>query len=187
MPGGKQKDVAAYFESHPDVEREDMFITTKIPAGFGWLTGMCLGGAEKALEQVRYDLDRLNTSYVDLVLLHAPCNAKELDLGLWRGLEEALAQNLTRAIGVSNYQPADLAALEEKWVVPPAARRGVFLGARRRGSAVATLARRAPRSGRPQVNQCEMSVGNRDDAQLNATQSRGITYEAYVGTSVSLR
>ena len=86
---------------------------------------------------------------MDLVLLHHPCEFSALDAALWEGLEEALARNLTRAIGVSNYGADDLAALEKAWTVPPA------------------------------VNQCEMSVGHRDAAGLNATQARGVTYEAY--------
>ena len=83
------------------------------------------------------------------MLLHHPCEFSALDAALWEGLEEALARNLTRAIGVSNYGADDLAALEKAWTVPPA------------------------------VNQCEMSVGNRDAAGLNATRARGVTYEAY--------
>ena len=57
------------------------------------------------------DLAELNVSKVDLVLLHAPCHSDKTNAKLWQGLEQALAQNLTRAIGVSNYAKDQLAAL----------------------------------------------------------------------------
>ena len=52
VPGGKQTDIAAFFAASSEYAREDFFITTKIPAGIGILTGLCLGGADKALRQV---------------------------------------------------------------------------------------------------------------------------------------
>ena len=59
---------------------------------------------------------------VDLVLIHRPCQPAGSPRGpstdpaasnnaLWKGAQAALAQGLTRAIGVSNYVTADLKAL----------------------------------------------------------------------------
>ena len=42
---------------------------------------------------IKADLAQLNTSYADLILLHAPDN---VDVQ-WKGLEQALAMNLTRS------------------------------------------------------------------------------------------
>ena len=66
------------------------------------------------------DLAQLGLDYVDLVLLHAPCrfaqppvpDATASDNALWKGLQMAMQMGLTRAIGVSNYQSAELAALQ---------------------------------------------------------------------------
>ena len=46
------------------------------------------------------NLRELGMTQVDLVLLHHPCATAADNIGLWKGLEQALAQNLTRAIGV---------------------------------------------------------------------------------------
>jgi diketogulonate reductase-like aldo/keto reductase len=46
-------------------------------------------------------------SQVDLVLLHMPLDVT----AQWKGLEQALAQNLTRAIGISNFDSTQIAQL----------------------------------------------------------------------------
>jgi diketogulonate reductase-like aldo/keto reductase len=107
----------------------DSFITTKIPAGigafFGNLTDCSMDGnlTELALAYVHENLKQLDVDHVDLVLLHAPCrfanwngtlvpDPAAADNALWQGLELAKQLGLTRAIGVSNYRPAELAALK---------------------------------------------------------------------------
>ena len=47
------------------------------------------------------DLAELNVSRVDLVLLHAPCSSDATNAKLWRGMEQALALNLTRAVSAA--------------------------------------------------------------------------------------
>ena len=155
VPGGKQTDIAAVLAKKL-VSREELFITTKIPAGFGILTGLCVGGAEKALKQVKEDLKELNVSQVDLVLLHHPCLLDSQNDAMWKGLEEALAQNLTRAIGVSNYKKAALEKLVAGATVKPA------------------------------VDQCDMGVGDYDAETIAYAQSEGITYEACTPHQFSL-
>jgi len=145
---GVQKDIAAVLKQGL-VPREKIFITTKIPAGIGIETGFCIGGADKAIQQVKRDISELGVKYVDLVLLHAPCLIASQNLAMWQGLEEALAQNLTRAIGVSNYKAENLEQLMK-------------------GSKV-----------KPAVDQCHMGVGSHDDATIKYAQANGITYEAY--------
>jgi len=150
-PGGKQTELAAAI-SKAGVDRHSVFITTKIRAGFdlGHLGPLCIGTSAKyALQSVQEDLKELNVSQVDLVLLHAPCNSASANANLWEGLEQALAMNLTRAIGVSNYNSKQLAALLTKAKTKPA------------------------------VNQCQLSVGHHDDTTIAYTQSQGILYEAY--------
>ena len=151
MPGGKQTELSAAI-AKAGVARDSLFITTKIRAALDVAHGgpLCLGlDAEYALKAVQSDLRELNVSQVDLVLLHAPCTSAATNLKLWRGLEQALAQKLTRAIGVSNYKQQQLAALLAEATTKPA------------------------------VNQCELSVGHHDDETIAYCKAQGITYEAY--------
>jgi len=131
------------------IKREDLFILSKIPAGLG--IGGCRGGAETALSRIHDDLQQLNTTYIDIVLLHAPCilGGKSAYQALWSGLETALEQGLVKSIGVSNYKQSDIEGLMETAKVKPA------------------------------LNQCSMSVNTHDDATIAYCQSKGITYEAY--------
>ena len=54
------------------------------------------------------------------MLLHHPCEFSALDAALWEGLEEALARNLTRAIGVSNYNSSHIEEIAASGMVMPA-------------------------------------------------------------------
>ena len=74
------------------IAREDIFLVTKI-----WLTN---GGEKRAAESLRESLDKLQTDYVDLLLVHQPYGDY---YGIYRTLEKTLAQGLTRAIGLSNF------------------------------------------------------------------------------------
>ena len=153
VPGGKQSDIAAAFKAR-GTPRASVFLTTKIPAGLGLEPSDCLTATPaSALKQVQENLKELAVGYVDLVLLHAPCKigGDKANAKLWEGLQMALAQNLTRAIGISNYKQKDIEAL----LAAP--------------STTVT----------PAVNQCKMSAKTHDDSDIAFTQSKGITYEAY--------
>eukprot|EP01048_Picozoa_sp_COSAG05_P002723 COSAG05_NODE_117_length_17936_cov_137.220945_2_plen_314_part_00 len=150
VPGGRESDIRAVLETHPKgLSRPDFFITTKIPAGYGIAPASCTGGPAEALKQVKDNLQQLGVDRVDLVLLHHPCKTDKDNLGLWRGLEEAVSMNLTRTIGVSNYKEKDLKPLLAQARIMPA------------------------------VNQCEMSVASFDAATIAYSQSVNITYEAF--------
>jgi diketogulonate reductase-like aldo/keto reductase len=106
-------------------KRSDFFVTTKIPAGVGArMTGNktdCLADPNISLNYLKDNLRQLDLKYVDLVLLHGPCrfapypvpDATASDNALWKGLQMALEMGLTRAIGVSNYNSSELAALTD--------------------------------------------------------------------------
>ena len=76
------------------VARDELFITTKI-----WVSN---GGYEKAKESLKASMEKLQTSYVDLVLVHQPFNDY---YGTYRALTEAYKAGIVRAIGVSNFYP----------------------------------------------------------------------------------
>ena len=74
------------------ISREEFFIVTKI-----WI---CNSGEAKAEESLKVSLRKLQTDYVDLLLVHQPFGDY---YGTYRTLEKALADGRTRAIGVSNF------------------------------------------------------------------------------------
>ncbi|XP_069356735.1 aldo-keto reductase AKR2E4-like [Maniola hyperantus] len=82
------------------VTREEMFITTK----------MALESNKRkyVVPALKMSFKRLQLDYVDLFLFHTPYNLlrkKKYDLlDIWRGLEDAKKLNLTRSIGVSNFE-----------------------------------------------------------------------------------
>lgn len=75
-----------------EVDRQDIFITTKV-----WITNY---GYEATKQSVLDSLDKLQTNYLDLVLLHQPYNDY---YGAYRALEDLQAEGKLRAIGVSNF------------------------------------------------------------------------------------
>lgn len=74
--------------------REEFFLTTKV-----WITN---AGYEKAKASIEESLKKLQTSYVDLLLIHQPFGDY---YGTYRAMEEACKDGKVRAIGVSNFYP----------------------------------------------------------------------------------
>lgn len=74
------------------IKREEIFLTTKV-----WLEHY---GEEKAYESILESLRKLQTDYVDLLLLHQPFGDA---YGAWRALERAYKEGKAKAIGISNF------------------------------------------------------------------------------------
>ena len=91
------------------VPREELFITTKV-----WISN---GGYEKAKASLLESLQKLQTEYIDLVLIHQPFNDY---YGTYRAMEEAYREGWIRAIGVSNFYPDRLIDLCQFVEVKPA-------------------------------------------------------------------
>ncbi len=82
------------------VPREEVFLTTKLwPSEYG---------ARKAPDAIGRSLERLDTDYIDLLLLHQPVGDV---LGTWAAMQDAVAQGTVRSLGVSNFTIADLERL----------------------------------------------------------------------------
>lgn len=76
------------------VPREDIFLTTKV-----WVEHY---GYEKTKKSVLESMRKLQTDYLDLVLLHQPFSDY---YGAYRALEDLYDEGKLRAIGVSNFYP----------------------------------------------------------------------------------
>lgn len=74
--------------------REELFITTKI-----WISN---AGYEKTKASIDESLRKLQTNYIDLLLIHQPFGDY---YGSYRAMEEAYRVGKVRAIGISNFYP----------------------------------------------------------------------------------
>lgn len=74
--------------------REELFITTKI-----WISN---AGYEKAKASISESLRKLQTDYIDLLLIHQPFGDY---YGSYRAMEDAYKAGTVRAIGISNFYP----------------------------------------------------------------------------------
>ena len=75
------------------IKREDLFLVTKV-----WISN---AGEERAYKSIDESLRKLQTEYIDLLLIH---QAYGDVFGTWRAMEKAYREGKVRAIGVSNFQ-----------------------------------------------------------------------------------
>ncbi len=75
------------------LKREELFLVTKV-----WIAN---AGEEKAAASIEESLRKLDTNYIDLLLIH---QAYGDVFGTWRAMEKAYRSGKVRAIGVSNFQ-----------------------------------------------------------------------------------
>ena len=92
--------------------RDDVFVTTKCANGDH--------GFDQAKGALRASLDRLGFDHVDLYLIHWPVPRRDRYVETWQALVELQREGLTRAIGVSNFQPAHLRRIVDETGVTPA-------------------------------------------------------------------
>jgi diketogulonate reductase-like aldo/keto reductase len=132
------------------VSRDELFVTSKVRAEFKTFS--------EARTSIDASLRALGLDHIDMMLIHSPQPwAKfggadrffEGNLEAWRALEEAMHAGKVRAIGVSNFQQADLDNILNNAAVKPA------------------------------VNQVLAHVGNTPFDLIDYTESKGILVEAY--------
>ena len=74
------------------LRREDIWVTSKLwPSEYG---------RGKTIEAIKKMLNRLDTPYIDLLLLHQQFGDY---VGAWKDMEEAKALGLVKSIGISNF------------------------------------------------------------------------------------
>ena len=99
--GYRLLDTAAYYGNEEavgrgikasGVKRTDIVITTKI-----WHTD---AGYDNTMRAVESSLKKLDTNYIDIMLVHQPLGDY---YGSWRAMEELYDQNVLRGLGLSNF------------------------------------------------------------------------------------
>ena len=90
------------------IPREVLFLVTKV-----WISN---AGYEKAKASIDESLRKLQTDYIDLLLIHQPFNDY---YGTYRAMEEAYKAGKLRAIGVSNFYPDRFIDLAEFCDIKP--------------------------------------------------------------------
>ena len=105
---GTEKAVGAGIKQS-GIKREELFITSKL-----WKADM---GYEQAKKGFQTSLNKLGTDYLDLYLIHRPAGDVK---GSWKAMEELYHAGKIKAIGVSNFEPAQVADLIANSEVKPA-------------------------------------------------------------------
>ena len=118
--------------------RDQIFVTTKLPSG----------DAGRERETIDASLAAMQLDYVDLWLIHWPPGGSARP-DVWEQLVRVQAEGLARAIGVSNYDPAQIDDLIEASGVTPS------------------------------VNQIPWSPALYDPALVQAHRERGVALEGY--------
>ena len=91
------------------IDRKEIFLVSKI-----WISNY---GYEKAKASIDESLRRLQTDYIDLMLLHQPfCDR----YGAYKALEDAYREGKIHAIGVSNFYPDHFIDIASNMEIVPA-------------------------------------------------------------------
>ena len=132
------------------VKREEMFVTTKVAAE--------AKSYKKATSSIDKSLKKMGLDYIDMIIIHSPQpwskfreseHFYEENKEVWRALEDAYQVGKVRAIGVSNFEQADLQNILTSCKV------------------------------KPMVNQILSHISNTPLELINYTQEQGILVEAY--------
>jgi diketogulonate reductase-like aldo/keto reductase len=102
------------------VKREDLFVTTKLAAE--------VKSYKEAVMSIDGSLKTLGLEYIDMMIIHSPKPWAEFhgnnpyfegNREAWRALEEAYKDGKLRAIGLSNFEKADIDNILESCSVKP--------------------------------------------------------------------
>lgn len=97
------------------VPREELFVTTKL-----WNGPDRRWGRDEVLRAFDDSLGKLGLDHLDLYLIHWPRPMRDDFLAIWKAFEEIAASGRARAVGVSNFRPADLERLAGESALVPA-------------------------------------------------------------------
>lgn len=100
---GNEAEVGTAFKEL-QIPRDEVFLTTKVAEDNQ--------GYDRTIESVKESLKKLQTDYVDLLLVHWPIERAFFET--WRAFEDLKKAGLAKSIGVSNYQMIHLQYLATK-------------------------------------------------------------------------
>ena len=154
--GYRYFDTAAFYQNEEDIgravirsgiDRKELFLSSKV-----WSGDLGEEGTRRSFEN---SLEKLQTDYLDLYLIHWPCpnhdykDWKHLVLETWKVMEELCREGRIRAAGVSNFLPQHLEVLAENSEMVPA------------------------------VDQIEFHPGHTQEMTVSYCQERGIIVQAW--------
>ena len=132
------------------VNRADLFVTTKLAAE--------VKSYEEAVVSIDMSLKTMGLDYIDMMIIHSPQPWAQFrgqdayfqgNRDAWRALEEAYAAGKLRAIGLSNFEKADIDNVLESCSV------------------------------KPMVNQILAHISNTPNELIQYSQDKGMLVEAY--------
>lgn len=126
------------------VDRSTLFLTSKIPGDPAFI-----GTDDLVHEHVTNSLKALNTSVIDLYLIHRPWEDLDDVVRVWKALEAEVKQGRLKSIGVSNFTNDQLAYLLDHVTIKPV------------------------------VNQIESHPGKWNNDQITFGQAHGVAIEAW--------
>lgn len=91
------------------IPRDKLFVTTKV-----WISN---AGDEKAARSIDESLAKLQTDYIDLLLIHQPFGDY---YGTYRAMQQAYREGKVKAVGLSNFYEARFVDLAENMEIKPA-------------------------------------------------------------------
>ena len=115
----KNEEMIAKAIEEMKIPREELFLVSKV-----WKTEMGYENTKKAFQD---SLDRLQTDYLDMYLIHWPIpepgfkDWEQLIADTWKAMEELYKEGKIRAIGLSNFLPHHIESLLKTATVMPAA------------------------------------------------------------------
>ena len=159
IPGARHIDTAQAYQNERGVgkgirtcgvKREDMFVTTKLAAE--------VKSYAEAVASIDNSLKILGLDYIDMMIIHSPKPWMEYheedpysegNREAWRALEDAYKAGKLRAIGLSNFQNADIDNILASCTV------------------------------KPMVNQILAHISNTPEKLIRYSREKGILVEAY--------
>lgn len=103
------------------IDRNSIFVTTKVPAS--------IKTYKETVDIIKESLRKLDLGYIDLLLIHAPAPWPEMgpnrkpyfkeNLEVWKAMEEFYKLGLVKAIGVSNFNVADVKNILDNCEIKP--------------------------------------------------------------------
>jgi diketogulonate reductase-like aldo/keto reductase len=111
--GYKNEEVLGEGLKKSSLLREDFFITTKLFTYDGY------GGADWVHKKIEESLEKIQTDYIDLFLIHSPWDNHDEMLEAWNILEDYYNRGLFKSIGVSNFEKEHLDLILENGNIKP--------------------------------------------------------------------